>query len=54
MNIQPRRVIIIPNIVETVPDKYSGPTCPEGDLKLSKTTETVVQICARTLANQII
>ena len=52
MNIQPRPIIKIPNIAEIVPDKYSESTFPEGALKLSKTTETVVQICARTLANQ--
>ena len=52
MNIQPRPIIKITNIAEIVPDKYSESTFPEGALKLSKTTETVVQICARTRANQ--
>ena len=52
MNIQPRPIIKITNIAEIVPDKYSESTFPEGALKLSKTTETVVQICARTLTNQ--
>ena len=51
MNIQPRPIIKITDIAEIVPDKYSESTFPEGALKLSKTTETVVQICARTLAN---
>ena len=54
MNIQPRPIIKIPNITEMIPDKYFEPTFPEGALKLPKTTETVVQICARTLANLII
>ena len=54
MNIQTRTIIKIPNIEEIVPDKHSEPTFPEGALKLPKNTETVVQICARTLANLII
>ena len=54
MNFQPRPIIKIPNITEKIPDKYFEPTFPEGALKLPKTTETVVQICARTLANLII
>ena len=51
MNIQPRPIIKRPNIAEMVPDKYSESTFPKGALKLSKTPETVVQICAWTLAN---
>ena len=54
MNIQPRPIIKIPNVAEIFPDKYSKSTFPLGAFKLSKTTETVVQICALTLANLII
>ena len=44
----------MPNIAELVPDKYSQQTFPEGALKLSKTPETVIQICARSPVNLII
>ena len=45
---------MIPNITEIVPDKYFGPTFPEGALKISKTTVTGVEMCALTPANLII
>ena len=54
MNIQPRPIVKILDIAEIVPDKYSQSTFPEGAITLSKTTETVVHICARTLVNLII
>ena len=41
-------------IAEIVQDKFPESTFLESALKLPKTTETVVQICAQTLANQII
>ena len=49
-----RWIFNLQNIAEIVPDKYSRPTFSMVALKLSKTTKTVVQICARTLANLII
>ena len=48
MNIQTRPIIKIPNMSKIVPNKCSDPTFPEGALKLSKTTETLVQICTLT------
>ena len=42
------------DILEIVPEKFPESTFPEEALKLQKTTETVVQICAWTLANPII
>ena len=53
MNIQSSTFIKVPNITEMVPNKYSKSTFPVGALKLSKNTETVVQMCARNLANLI-
>ena len=54
MNIKPRPIIKITNIAEIVPDKYPESPFLDSALKLPKATETVVQICARTLANLII
>ena len=54
MNFQPTPIMKISNIAEIVPNKYSKLILPKGALKVSKTTKTVVQICAWTLANLII
>ena len=40
--------------MDIIPFKYPGPPFPEGALKVPQTTETVVQICARTPVNLII
>ena len=54
MNIKTRLIIKITNIAEIVPDKYPEAPFLDSALKLPNATETVVQICARTLANPII
>ena len=54
MKIKPRPIIKITNIAEIVPDKYPESPFLNSALKLPKATETVVQICARTLANLMI
>ena len=54
MKILPRPIIKLTNIAETVPDKYPESPFPQSALKIPRTTETVVQICAQTLAIQII
>ena len=54
MIIKPRHILKIPNIAEIVPDKYPESPFLNSALKLPKATETVVQICARTLANLMI
>ena len=41
-------------MAEIVHDKFPESPFPKSALKLPKTTETVVQICAQTLANQSI
>ena len=50
----PRPIINIPNIADIVPDKYPESAFSEGALKIPKTTEKVVHICAQTLVNLII
>ena len=54
MKIQPRPIIKITNIAEIVPNNYPDSPFLNSALKLPKATETVVQICARTLANLMI
>ena len=54
MKIKPRPIIKITNIAEIVPNKYPESPFLNSALKLPKATETVVQICARTLANLMI
>ena len=54
MKIKLRPIIKITNIAEIVPDKYPESPFLNSALKLPKATETVVQICARTLANLMI
>ena len=54
MKIKPRPIIKITNIAEIVSDKYPESTFLNSALKLPKSTETVVEICARTLANLMI
>ena len=54
MKIKPRPIIKITNIAEIVPDKYPESPFLNSALKLPKATETVVQICARTMANLMI
>ena len=46
MNFQPTPIMKIPNVAEIFPNKYSELTWPQGALNVSKTTKTVVQICA--------
>ena len=54
MKIKPRPIIKITNIAEIVPDKYPESPFLNSALKLPKAAETVVQICAWTLANVMI
>ena len=54
MKVLPLPIIKITNIAEIVPNKYPELPFPESALNLPRITETVVQACARTLANQII
>ena len=54
MKVLPLPIIKIANIAEIVPDKYPEPPFSESALNLPRITETVVQVCARILANQII
>ena len=51
MKIKPRPIIKTINIAEIVPNKYPTSAFLNSALKLPKATETVVQICARMLAN---
>ena len=51
MKIKPRPIIKITNIAEIVPNIYPASAFLNSALKLPKDTETVVQICARMLAN---
>ena len=51
MKIIPTPMIKITNIAEIVPNKYLESPFLDSLLKLPKATETVVQICSRTLAN---
>ena len=54
MKIKPRPIIEITNNAEIVPNKYPESAFLNSVLKLPKATETVVQICERTLANLMI
>ena len=54
MKIKPRLIIKITNIAEIVLDEYPESPFLNSALKLPKATKTVVQICARTLANLMI
>ena len=49
IKIKPRSNIKITNIAEIVPDKYPESPFLNSALKLPKATETVMQICGRTL-----
>ena len=55
MKSKPRPIVkFITNIAEIVPGKYPESPFLNSALKLPKTTEIVVHICARTLANLMI